>query len=455
MSVHASSLHGSRLGVLTGVGPLERDVELPSAWVGYRAHVACMDRVVDWVADPIGFGASFGDHGAARGAAIGEAVERYCGNAVPPHLDRASYRELRARGIDALDPGTFALYSPEQYASRGFPFVPFTADTPVEWVEGVDMHDGRAVRAPAGSVYLNYIRGSRTSEPPLHSLMYSGIATGTSRQRAEQSAIEELLERDATTIWWASGTDAHRLDDGGRVIGQMGCPAEGFDLDVTLINIPSQFGVPVVGALVRDRARELVAFGSACRATPHAAATKALVEALGSMQLSRQLADPDSETWQSVRTGAMPDHVFLPYRADRNYLDAAGKNFRNLVDLPAVAQLYQDRRMQAGAALLRLEPRDLVAMDEIPAVTGSVRETYLAALARHGIDAVVVDLTTDDIAQSGLTVVRVLTPQLVGNGPPAFPLHGSPRLLEVPTALGWNAHPRNSSDLVRVPLPLA
>ncbi|WP_032384122.1 hypothetical protein [Rhodococcoides fascians] len=72
-----------------------------------------------------------------------------------------------------------------------------------------------------------------------------------------------------------------------------------------------------------------------------------------------------------------------------------------------------------------------------------------------GIDAVVVDLTTDDIAQSGLTVVRVLTPQLVGNGPPAFPLHGSPRLLEVPTALGWNAHPRNSSDLVRVPLPLA
>ncbi|MBY3989962.1 YcaO-like family protein [Rhodococcus fascians] len=455
MNISRSSIHGSRLGVVTEVGPLERDVELPSAWVGYRAHVARMDRVVDWVADPIGFGASFGRHDAARGAAIGEAVERYCGNAVPPHLERASFRELRARGIDALDPATFALYSPDQYASRGFPFVPFTADTPVEWVEGTDMHDGRAVRAPAESVYLNYIRGHRTSEPPLHSLMYSGIATGTSRQRAEQSAIEELLERDATTIWWASGADARRLDDGGRVIGQMGCSAAGFEIDVTLIHIPSQFDVPVVGALIRDRARELVAFGSACRATPYAAATKALVEALGSMQLSRQLADPTSETWRSVRAGAMPDHVFLPYRADRNYLDAAGENFRNLVDLPAVAQLYQDRRMQTEEALLRLEPRTRISIDEIPSVADSARERYLHSLARHEIEATAVDLTTDDVARSGLTVVRVLAPRLIGNGPPAFPLHGSPRLLEVPAALGWNVRPRTRTDLVTVPLPLA
>jgi ribosomal protein S12 methylthiotransferase accessory factor len=151
----------------------------------------------------------------------------------------------------------------------------------------------------------------------------------------------------------------------------------------------------------------------------------------------------------------MPDHVFLPYRTDRSYLDAVGENFRNLVDLPAVAQLYQDRRMQAGTALLRLEPRDRVGIDQIPAVAGSARESYLAALARHGIDAVVVDLTTDDIARSGLRVVRVLAPQLVGNGPPAFPLHGSPRLLEVPAALGWNVHPRTRADLVTVPLPLA
>ncbi|MGV8875002.1 MAG: YcaO-like family protein [Rhodococcus sp. (in: high G+C Gram-positive bacteria)] len=454
MSVHEFTIHGSRLGVITEVGPLDRDVELPNAWVGYRAHVARMDRVVDWVADPIGFGASFGDHAAARGAAIGEAVERYCGNAVPDRLVRGSYHELRARGVEALDPDTFALYSPEQYAARGFPFVPFTADTTIEWVEGTDMHNGRAVQVPAGSVYLNYIRGVRAAEPPLHSLMYSGIATGTSRQRAEQSALEEVFERDATSIWWASGAEAHLLDDDGAVTGQMGRPAPGFDLDVTLIHIPSQFGVPVVGALVRDRARELVAFGSACRATPQAAATKALVEALGSMQLARQLADPDSETWRSVSAGAMPDHVFLPYRADRSYLDAVGENFRNLVDLPAVAQLYQDRRMHSEV-LSRLEPQARIAIDEVPAIAGSARTSYIAALTRHGIDAVVVDLTTDDIAHSGLTVVRVLAPALIGNGPPAFPLHGSPRLLEVPTALGWNVQPRSRADLVTAPLPLA
>lgn len=443
-----------RLGLITAVEQIKRDVNLPGCWIGYRARVADISRVTDWVADPIGFGASFGDVSMARGAAIGEAVERYCGNSIPPNLRRSSYRDLTFDGEDALAPGTFALYSTAQYTTPGFPFVPFEDDLTVEWVRGQRPRADTEVWVPAISAYLNYIRGHRLDEPRLHSLMYSGIATGMSRRDAERRALEELIERDATSIWWASGAGTPAIDDDGMVTGQMGHPVDGGDIHVTLVHIPSQFGVPVIGALVHDRSQSLIAFGSACRASPHAAATKALVEALGSLQLSRQLADPDSETWQSVRQGALADHVFLPFRSDRSYADDAGPGFRNLVDLPAVAQLYQDPRIQ-DLYLPRLRPTTTITMADIPEVGGDLRETYLDELLGAGIDVAFVDLTTFDVARGGFSVVRAIAPQLVGNGPPAFPLHGSNRLIDTPARLAWDVQPHRTSDLVTAPLPLA
>ncbi len=127
-------------------GPIRRLVrqpttpQLPSAFIAYSADVAGTTRIGRWRADPWAFGAAFHDDGSARQAAIGEAVERYCGNAVPPGLRRASYRALVDAGEAALDPTSLVLHSASQYDQRGFPFVPFTADLMVRWVKGRDLH---------------------------------------------------------------------------------------------------------------------------------------------------------------------------------------------------------------------------------------------------------------------------------------------------------------------------
>jgi ribosomal protein S12 methylthiotransferase accessory factor len=454
-------LTDSRTGLLTEVHRQPRDPRMPAGWVSSSAQVARADRWASWRPDGFGFGASLGDEQAARAAAVGEAVERYCGNAVPDDLRHATWHELTAAGEDALDPTSLALYSPRQHAQPGFPFVPFTRDLRVAWVPGSDLRTDEAVWVPATLAYLDYRHGSRAGEPPVHSLVYSGIATGADRVSAQRSALEELLERDACTIWWASGAPARLVDDGDLVVGRLGQPGQGSQPQVRLLHIPSELGVPVVAAFLEaphpdgPAGHRHLAFGAACRADPAAAAAKALTEALGLLQLTRQLDDPTSDVWRAVEAGEIERHVFLPHRPDRSYRRLAGEDYRELTDLPPIAQLYLDPAMQS-APLDRLRPTDAVRLDALSAaVPGEHLEGYLEPLAARGIRVVSVDLTTPDVAAAGLTVVRVIAPGLVGNAPPAFPLRGGRRLYTVPAALGWASGELDEDDLVRHPLPLA
>jgi ribosomal protein S12 methylthiotransferase accessory factor len=443
-----------RLGLLTAVTRQPVQPGVPPAWVGYGAHVADTTAYAPWVVDRYGFGAALGDPGRARRAAIGEAVERYCGNIVPDNLPIASYTDLAAAGRRAVDPATLALYSPTQYATGGFPFVPFTRDLPVAWAPGTCLHTGAPTLVPASLAYLNFHTGSRRDLPATNALSYAGIATGTDRAHAERFALEELFERDATTLWWAAGAPAPLISDGHLVTDQLDDPHP--TRTIRLRQIPSGFDLPVVAAFLEDHTAKVVAFGSACRADPVQAATKALVEAVGMYALTVKLTDPDSDVWHAVADGILSAQVFRPYRADRTYRDAFRPDLRDLIDLPAIAQLYLDPRMQ-GQPLDRLRTTDpATTFAQLPAVADeAARETYLARLACAGLSAVSVDLTTPDVAAAGLRVIRVVVPGLYGNAPPAFPLHGGRRLYTEPVTHGWRETPLTDRDLDRPPIPLA
>ncbi|WP_250445186.1 YcaO-like family protein [Actinotalea sp. C106] len=449
-----------RTGVLLDLAPSPPRADMPSGWTTWGATTGRTTAFAPWRADSYGFGASLGDQAAARGAALGEAIERYCGNAVPERL-AVTARSHRDLGGAALDPMRLALYSVTQYRSPGFPFVPFTRDLPVSWVEALDLHTSAETLVPASLAYLDYFHGPRADEPATHSPAYSGIATGTSRPAALRSALEELLERDATGIWWASGAPTHAWDDGGRVTGRLGRPGVGGTVRLRLLEVPRELPTPVVAALVEDETAGVVGFGSACRADHPTAAAKALVEALGGLRLGRDLDDPSSDVWAAVRSGRVESHVYLPHRSDRQYVDdawspAAAHPWSSLTDLPPVAQVYLDPRMQASP-LQRLRPSAALPLParQDTRDDSAVVAALLADLGAAGVGAYAVDLTTPDVAACGLHVVRVITPELVGNGPPAFPLHGGRRLYEVPFRLGWVERPLTEADLVTTPLPLA
>ena len=131
----------ARLGLLTAVVRHPQQPGLAVAWIGYGAHVAETNVHAPYTVDRYGSGASLGDPDQARRAAIGEAIERYCGNVVPDDLPLASFAELRAAGRSAADPAELALYSADQYATPGFPFVAFTRELRVAWALGqIDRH---------------------------------------------------------------------------------------------------------------------------------------------------------------------------------------------------------------------------------------------------------------------------------------------------------------------------
>jgi len=309
---------------------------------------------------------------------------------------------------------------------------------------------------PASLAYLNVAPqpGARPTNP----VAYAGIAAGPDRASAEASALEEVLERDATTIWWASGSPAPAAAGAGAVVARLDDPS-GPERRVTLLNVPSELPVPVVAAFVEDTTDGLVAFGSACRATAAEAAEKALVEAYSLLSITAKLTDPDSDVWRAVAGGAIGAHTYAPYRLDRSYRDAFQPDWRDMVDLPALAQLYLDPRMQ-GRPLDRLRhPAGSVPIGELPAVDGEPpagrRDAYVALLAERGLRAFSVDLTTADVAAAGLAVVRVVVPGLYGNAPPAYPYRGGARIYTVPSRGGWPRQPRSEDELVTDPLPLA
>lgn len=423
----------ARSGVLTSLDPHIRS-DMPTGWVGWAARVADTRNFGGsrrFRADPYGFGASIRDDAAARGAATGEAVERYCGNVIPEDLVRSSASALERSGARVVDPASFALYSEDQYRLAGFPFVPFTSALDIRWALGHTMDEKVPTYVPAALTYLGYYTGARRGEPPIASLQYAGIAAGRSRAEAEMSALLELLERDATALWWCGDRSlpAVELADWERLPAhrQLG-DLESDTRRVRVLLLPSPFGIPVAAVWIRDDRRGLVALGTACRPTVEAAVSKALVEAYAVLAITIDLADPDGPTWRSVADGTLPAHLYKPFRTDRRYRDEFEARWKDVVDLPTVAQLYLDPVMAEAAEEHLFDYTETRSVSEIPDEAPLNLNSLIALLTSRGHQPISVDLTTRDISIAGLHVVRVHSPGLYNNAPAAFPLLGGSRL---------------------------
>ena len=457
MTAAADRLIDQRTGLIREVRRQPRRDGAPLAFVAYAACVAEIHKATSGIADPFAFGASLADEERAWWAAVGEAVERYCGNAVPGDLLRTSYAELCDRGVVAVDPESLALYSARQYGSPGFPFRAFDHELPVRWTPTVDVATGAVGLAPASLVYLNAYRSTDPDEARTNFTCYAGIAAGPTMRDAQRSAVEELIERDAVTIWWLSGGAATgiALDSLPELTSMLADPGSEH-LSWTFLGIPSQFGVPVVGVLVEDPRNGIVAFGSACRATPAAAALKAATEAIQCYILALDLVDADSPLWRSVASGVMASHPYTPHRPDRTYREAFRPDYRDITDLAAQVQLWLDPRIH-DAHLDRLRrPQRSVPADQLAAIThDDVLDRYVDRFSDAGVTLLCADLTTPDVRSAGLHVVRVLAPGLYGNAPAAFPYLGGERLYSQPALLGLVPGPLAEDDLIRRPVPSA
>jgi ribosomal protein S12 methylthiotransferase accessory factor len=369
---------------------------------------------------------------AAEAAAIGEALERYAASYVPERrLVVASAEELGPR---AVEPERFALFSDLQHASPGFPFHPFRDDTVVSWVDGFAIPGGEPVYLPAQLVYMPWRRQS-LGEVRIGHATSSGLACAPTLEEAVLTGLLELVERDAFMLtWhnrlslplldWSRDSELEWLDR--RYFAPTGLRYAAVDLSVFL-DVPTVLGV-VHGAGGRLGA---LGVGAASAASVAVAWRKALAEAFS------------VQRWVRDQAFEQPERLHGPAAEIRTF--------------DGHTLYYADEQRAERAAFLDASTVRRATSDVAPLEGDGVLER-IEALARRltdrGMTAYAVDVTSPDVREGGLHVVRVLVPELcpldVVEGARFL---GGRRMYEAAFDAGLLSHPLEPEDLNPDPHP--
>lgn len=418
-----ASLVSPYVGVVRGVqevlaGP--EDVRLVTMWCE-SAHAATL------VGSPVahsggGSGTSVAE---ARAAAIGEAVERYSASfADPEAVVVATAREL---GPAAVDPARFALFTAAQYSSPGFPYVPFDRDTRLGWIEGRALPGGEPAWLPAQVVHLVTER----DEPAICRATSSGLACHADADEATLRALLEVVERDAFMITWNARLSWPRLDWLGdhaleTFVAERVAPT---GLRVCAIDLSSFWELPCVLGVARSviAGDAPLGVGAAAAVTVEAAVEKALDEALR------------VRTWaHALRRQGVP-----PPEQIRDFDDHV--------------RFYAEPSNAARADFLDASPRTrpTAAVRPLPGRKPAANvEAVCERLARLSASAFAVDVTSPDVRDAGLAVVRVVAPELCAlDVEHDARLLGGARLYEEPARLGMRSRRLTEADVNPDPHP--
>ncbi len=366
-------------------------------------------RAVAEVAGLSGIGGAGRTRAEAAAAAVGEALERYSAGVVPEA--RIVVDTAAGLGREAIEPERFALFSERQYATPGFPYRRFTATSPVPWVGGRALADGRPAWVPAELVFLASVPGSGA---PIGYATSSGTACAASREEAVGRGLCELLERDAFMIAWANRLSLPRLDwasdpELAEVDRRFFAPT---GLAYTAVDLSCFHRLPSVLGVVRAPRRTPGALGVGAGTAPTVARAwwKALTEAFAARSAGAKLA-----------------------LLDRRDLGGAGEG---IVSFEDHIRWHADHDRAAAAAFLDAsDARTPVA--EVATIRGDVVGALRARVEAAGSSAYVVDVTAPDVAELGLHVAKVVAPELCPlEVPHRARFLGGRRLYEVPVRLG-------------------
>lgn len=361
--------------------------------------------------------------------AIGEAIERYS-SAIFRYEDLllAPYKELRQR---ATPPQAFALYQPEQFEGEHFPWQPFTAESPICWTKGTSLVTGEEVLVPAAMVYVpyHYLRSSK--DTPITQPISTGLASGCSFSEAALSGLCEVVERDAFTLTWQArmsrpGIEPRSLPNSGqdllRRFSEVG-------IEVKLIDITTDIRFPTIMSIALSDATTSPAVAVAAAADP--SAEMAVIKSLEELAHTRKFAKQLMKYTPAVPIEVEQGHSQVRDQKDhlRFYCPQESKEFIEFAWTSSELHAFDD-----VANRLCGDPQQELA-------------ALVTELSAAGMEAVVCDLTTEDIADLGLRVVRAVVPGMHA----LFMGHQnrslrSKRLLEVPQKLGHQRLGPNPPD---------
>jgi ribosomal protein S12 methylthiotransferase accessory factor len=365
------------------------------------------------------------DASRAEIVAVAESLERYA-NCV---YDQSQFRWATADelGAQALDLDSLPRCSPTELADPECPVVVPDRAKPMRWIRGLNLRTGKPAWIPASLIYIHFPSedAERITNP-----ISTGSAAHPDPAVAVSSALCEVIERDAISLTWLHQLALPRieLDVAGPHLRRFLEAGADRDMTIQLFDATTDVGIPTVyGVSVaphHSRLRTVVSCATSL--DPQIAAAKAICE-LVSVRIALQDDEPsteDVESFTGVSDGAA--YMCLPERASA---------FDFLLNSPARRRLSEMPALSTGDPIADLR-------------------LVCSRLADCGMDAYLVDLTTDEALRVGMNVVRAVIP---GLQPLTFHYRarflGHPRLYQAPARMGYPT--RSEAELNAWPQPFA
>jgi ribosomal protein S12 methylthiotransferase accessory factor len=342
------------------------------------------------------------DRLSAELAAIGEALERYAAAACA--VPRKRKAELPRAAV--LDVDDFTLFSPAQIRDPAFPHAALHGGERL-YTNVFSLQDNAEVWAPVELVGL-------TAEHVAAVSTSSGLACAPSPYLALLRGLQEIIERDALMVTWL-----HAIPGGQRPldVGYRAPVEERGGLAICIDATPaySVFPVAIVTGSLPLRGHPRISLGAACRATWDEAVEKAYLEWVQGIVFAGQYY----AYHPSVRYGT--------YRDVKTFDDHAVYYTVHPQEWQKVA-LIRGQQATHGPPSARGQ------------TTAQLLAEALAQLRAHQVRIYYRDLTTPDLRQMGLAVMRVLSPDLTPiHCDQAFPFLGG-KTADVLWRYPWAEH---------------
>ncbi|MEI6043685.1 MAG: YcaO-like family protein [Chloroflexota bacterium] len=397
----------------------------------------------------------------ARSAAIGEAIERLSLSRFQPEQAaspttsgpanrsiKCCYDELKGEGVN---PQSLIHYPTTIYNQPAISLQPYDPTMPLYWVKGHYLSDMRPVWVPCFSVYTRYSVGQ---DSYFDAVVSTGGACDHEWQKAVISGLYEVVERDAFTIHWENRwpTEPLTIPPTMEEVA-LSLQKNGFKLFVG--QLATDTGIPVALAAVIDESggkRAALGLGAAARATPEAAAYRAIEEALLTSFWVTTLLQISPLTLNQLRfwMNGLPEpsihaHLYgFPQMREQasffwaNHQMGIGNQVSGVGDqVTGIGDGYRGRIISDTQHLTpdtlsdtqHLTPDTLERSTEMNWLLERIRST--------GAEPIVVDVTAEEARRCGFVVVRVLIPSFVplGRGVKVRPLTNQ-RLRSVPEWFG-------------------
>ncbi|HET7717944.1 MAG TPA: YcaO-like family protein [Bauldia sp.] len=386
----------------------------------------CNPAALGGVPGPFAVGAAAPLRDVAFAGAVGAAVARYA--AALYERGGLPLSTFSAAGFPCVEPRAFALFSEGQYRRPGFPYVPFTGETPVRWASAVDLATGATVHVPASLVWHPFVHFRSAGDLPVAPSGTAGLACGDGVAVASLAGLYDVVARDAAALFWHSQTPPphFHLDTLPPPLRALVRRFEAAGDRIALLDATTNNRIPAVIAVLASERAETPAFVLAAGA--HLDSGEAVAAALSGLAENRRLA----RLAQRSRPPPSPANDWEDVIDPEDHLNFAAA--RENAERVALILASEDRR--------HLAERD-------SASTGTVSGDLDAAVGRIGLTGARVlaaNLTSPDLAGIGLAVCRVIVPgyQPLNAGHALRPLGGD-RLYEVPQKLGYRGIPRGSA----------